>query len=248
MAELNSFIVVIPARLKSERLPGKPLIDLGGKSMIRRTWDQCRRAVDAKKIYVATEDDGIVEHCKEHGIQVILTKDTHLTGTDRVAEVATRIEADFYINVQGDEPLFNPDDITLIVDQLARFDNEILNGYTEIKTEQDYFSATIPKVVFRPDGRLMYMSRSSIPGNKLQTYDKAWRQVCVYAFPRQPLLDFHHYGRKSTLEAVEDIEILRFLEMGYEVRMIRLSDESIAVDTSDDAEKVMNELRRREII
>jgi 3-deoxy-manno-octulosonate cytidylyltransferase (CMP-KDO synthetase) len=146
--------------------------------------------------------------------------------------------------VQGDEPLMNPQDILDTIKAAEKYTGEIINGYAPIN-EEDYKSLTVPKVVIRPDGRLLYMSRSSIPGNKNGSFQKAWRQVCVYAFPKIALQTFIEEGKKTPLEAQEDIEILRFLELGYEVRMIPLSVDSIAVDVPEDVERVKQKLRKQ---
>lgn len=236
------FIIVIPARYQSTRFPGKPLTDIQGKSMLLRTYEQCTKAVDPALVYVATEDQRIVDHCEAFGMQVLLTSDNCLTGTDRIAEVADLVKADYYINVQGDEPLFNPEDITRIINLLKTYQGDILNGYCAINTEKQYRSVSVPKVVFRPDGRLLYMSRSAIPGNKGETFVKGWRQVCIYAFPHDALKAFAACKTKTPLEAEEDIEILRFLELGYEVRMIGLSDVSVAVDNPEDLTEVLTRL------
>lgn len=233
------YIVVIPARYKSSRLPGKPLIDLKGKTLLQRTYEQCLLSVPKDKIYVATDHEKIEKHCKDIGINVIMTSENCLTGTDRVAEVAEKIDADCYINVQGDEPLMNPEDITKVINAAKQYPNDVINGYSPILNKSDYISAHIPKVVFRPDGRLLYMSRSPIPGNKKGDFNKSWRQICVYSFPKASLTSFSSREAKTELEQEEDIEILRFLEMGYDVRMIPLSPDSIAVDTPEDVEKVM---------
>lgn len=239
-----SYIVIIPARYKSTRFPGKPLIDILGKSMLLRTYEQCIKAVDSKLVYVATEDQRIVDHCNLFGIQVVLTSDECLTGTDRIAEVASQIKVDYYINVQGDEPLFNPEDINKVINLLETYPGEILNGYTAITDEKQYKSLSVPKVVFKPNGKLLYMSRSPIPGNKASVFVKAWRQVCIYAFPQNALAAFAECKTKTTLEAEEDIEILRFLELDYEVRMIELSSESIAVDNPEDVEDVLKKIEK----
>ncbi|PPZ90580.1 3-deoxy-manno-octulosonate cytidylyltransferase [Cloacibacterium normanense] len=236
---MKSYAVVIPARLASTRLPNKPLVDILGKSLIERTYNQVIQAIDPNKVYVLTDDEIIINHCKERGIQVVLTSKNCLTGTDRVAEFAEMTNFDYYINVQGDEPLMNPNNIEIIIEQVENSDGEILNGYAEIDLEEDFRSLTIPKVVFRPDGRLLYMSRSAIPGNKNGEFTKAFKQVCVYAFPKKALIDFYKCNSKTFLENIEDIEILRFLELGYEVRMLKLSKDSIAVDVPEDIEKVI---------
>jgi 3-deoxy-manno-octulosonate cytidylyltransferase (CMP-KDO synthetase) len=238
-------IIVIPARMQSSRLQGKPLIDIAGKTLIQRTYDRCIMAVPKEQIYVATDNAEIFKHCKQSNMQVVMTSENCLTGTDRVAEVAEQIEADYYINVQGDEPLMNPQDILDTIKAAEKYTGEIINGYAPI-SEKDYWSLTVPKVVIRPDGRLLYMSRSPIPGNKNGSFQKAWRQVCVYAFPKIALQTFIKEGEKTPLEAQEDIEILRFLELGYEVRMIPLSIDSIAVDVPEDVERVKQKLKEIE--
>jgi 3-deoxy-manno-octulosonate cytidylyltransferase (CMP-KDO synthetase) len=235
-------IIVIPARMASSRLPEKPLIDLKGKSLIQRTYERCALAFSPNRIYVATDHERIASHCEGLGIQVVMTSTNCLTGTDRVAEVAEKIEADYYINVQGDEPLIDPEDILAIERGVSQYPGEILNGYTPITDAASYHSLTIPKVVVAPDQRLIYMSRSPVPGNKQGIFLQSWRQICVYAFTKQSLLEFKNYGKKTPLEALEDIEILRFVEMGYTVRMLPLSDSSIAVDTPEDVEKVLSKI------
>ncbi len=142
------YIVVIPARYKSSRFPGKPLIDLKGKSMVQRTYEQCLKAFPKDRIFVATEDQRIVNHCKELEMNVILTSDDCLTGTDRIAEVAHKIDAEYYINVQGDEPLFNPKDLSQLLASIEDNNGEIINGFCPITSEEDFISLSIPKVVF----------------------------------------------------------------------------------------------------
>ncbi len=235
-------ILVIPARYQSTRFPGKPLTDILGKSMIQRVYEQCALAFPPEDIYVATEDERIVTHCQALGIQVLITSDACLTGTDRVAAVAEQIEADYYLNVQGDEPVFNPLDIRLLVDALHHYPGEILNGYCAIEHASQYQSVFVPKVVFRADGRLLYMSRSPIPGNKQSGFHFSFRQVCAYAFPKKALDAFRAQKGKTPLESEEDIEILRFLEMGYEVRMLEMSKDSIPVDHPEDLENVLRKL------
>lgn len=236
-------IVVIPARYQSSRLPGKPLIDLKGKSLLQRTYEQCLKAIDKEFIYVATDDKRIKKHCEDLKIRVVMTSNTCLTGTDRIAEFSKSIEADMYINVQGDEPLINPSDIINVINFSRKHPTEIINGYASITDENQYKSLTIPKVVFRPDGRLLYMSRFPIPGNKEGMFVESWRQICVYAFPKKALIEFTAQSKKTVLENHEDIEILRFLELGFDVRMIELSNESIAVDTPEDVINVINKLK-----
>jgi 3-deoxy-manno-octulosonate cytidylyltransferase (CMP-KDO synthetase) len=237
-------IVVIPARYRSSRLPGKPLIDIMGESVVRRTYLQCIKAIAPELVYIATDDERIRAHCEATGMQVVMTSPDCATGTDRVAEVARAIPADLYINVQGDEPLFNPEDLGVIIEAAARYPGEILNGYCAIDDEALYRSPTIPKVVLRPDGRLLYMSRTGIPATKSFSFVRGSRQICIYAFPPDALQAFSAAPGKTPLEQLEDIEIIRFLELGFDVRMVPMSAESIAVDTPEDVERVLAVLRK----
>lgn len=233
------FVIVIPARISSTRLPRKPLINLAGKSMIQRTYERTVKAFGSEITYVATDSAEIKEHCESLGINVVKTSESCLTGTDRVAEFAELVKADFYVNVQGDEPIIDPNDIKEIVECAKQNPDSIINGYAAIENELDFRSVSIPKVVFRPDGRLMYMSRSPIPGNKGNNFQWGFRQICIYSFPAKALKVFAHEKVKSPLENEEDIEILRFLELGFDVDMVKLSGKSIAVDTQEDVNRVL---------
>lgn len=231
-------VIVIPARYRSSRFPGKPLAELHGLPMIVRVWQRCIQAVDAQDVYVATDDDRIREVCLSHGIQVVMTSEDCLTGTDRVFDAAQQIQADLYINVQGDEPMLDPNDIRQVIDAAKQAPDQIINAMCPITESSEFFSLTVPKVVCRPDGRLLYMSRAGVPGNKAGTLVKGFKQVCIYAFPPAALQAFAGCTQKTPLEEIEDIEILRFLELGFEVRMIEVSKSAVAVDTPEDLERV----------
>ena len=238
------YLVVIPARLASSRLPNKPLVDIEGKSMIQRTYERCLQAVDSPdNLIVATDHVDVFNHIESLGYNAIMTSDSCLTGTDRVAEVARRLSADYYINVQGDEPLIDPKDVRLTIDNLQEDSEVILNGYSEINNESEYLSLSIPKVVFSESGKLIYMSRAPIPGNKSGTLQGAFRQICIYAFPKSALEKFSSRDAKTQFEDIEDIEILRFIEMDIPVQMLEMTGKSIAVDTHEDLEKVRTVIR-----
>ncbi|MDA9697474.1 3-deoxy-manno-octulosonate cytidylyltransferase [Candidatus Pelagibacter sp.] len=241
------YIVVIPARYKSKRLPGKPLANIGGLPMIVRTYNQCAKVVSKDKIIVATDNLKIKNLCDEYNIKSIITSNKCLTGTDRVAEVAKKIKCNFYINVQGDEPFFNPHDLKMLIKQAEKKPKEVINGYTEIKDRKLFFSSSIPKVVFDNKEYLLYMSRGPIPSNKALEFKKAWRQVCAYSFPRKALIDFTEAKNKTPIESLEDIEILRFLEKGYKVKMIKMSNKSLAVDNNEDLEKAKIYLKYKKL-
>lgn len=239
--------IIIPARYKSSRFPGKPLVDILGVSMIHRVWQQCVKALPSECVYVATDSDEIAKHCSINNIQVLMTSSNCMTGTDRIYEASKQINAKTIINVQGDEPLVDPRDILAVIEAAKRDPEQIINAMCPILSEQDYRSTTVPKVVFRPDGRLMYMSRSSIPTDKTNSFSKAWKQVCIYAFPPSSLESFANVSGKTPLESIEDIEILRFLELGYDVKMIEVSTSSIAIDVPEDVERVEEAIRAQSI-
>ena len=235
---MNNYLVVIPARYQSSRFPGKPLADIHGKSMLRRVWDKCIRAASPEKILVATDDDRIKGHCKENGMQVEMTSSSCLTGTDRLYEVALKRKSDIYINVQGDEPLVSPNDIKAVIDASQNEPEITFNAMCQINEKADFRNPNIPKVVTQKDCRLLYMSRAPIPTNKNLKFEKAMKQVCIYAYPRDVLIAFGSLKEKTPLESIEDLEILRLLELGYKVKMIEVSGSSVAVDTPKDLEKV----------
>ena len=222
------------------------MVKLCGVPMIVRTCRQCLQVVDQSELFVATDDERIRDVCSAEGIQTLMTSEDCLTGTDRVAEVSRSIDADVFINVQGDEPLFDSRDLAALMEYSREHSDAVINGYCEIDDEQLFRSSSIPKVVMRPDGRLLYMSRAAIPTNKARAFAKAWRQVCAYAFPRRALEEFSMRNSKTVLEEIEDIEILRFLELGWDVRMLEMSANSIAVDNPEDVARAELEIVRRQ--
>ena len=238
-------VVVIPARYKSSRFPGKPLVSLLGKPMILWVSELSAKAVGQENVYIATDDERISKVVTTAGFNALMTSEKCLTGTDRLAEAAKQISADIYINVQGDEPLVNPKDIVNIIKAKELYYNEIINGYCSISSEEDPNNVNIPKVIFTEDNSLVYMSRQAIPGFKdnSQAPSQYYKQVCIYAFTADELKSYADYGRKSTLEASEDIEIIRFLEWGKKIRMVETSPGSLAVDAQEDVAKVEQGLK-----
>tara|TARA_B100000945_G_scaffold320076_1_gene329013 strand:+ start:3582 stop:4331 length:750 start_codon:yes stop_codon:yes gene_type:complete len=235
--------IIIPARYKSSRFEGKPLAPILGIPMIKRVWSQCIKAASEDNVFVATDSKRINDFCSTEGMRSIMTSENCLTGTDRVFEASQKIDADLYINVQGDEPLIDPSDIHKVIEESLKNPGEIINAMAEISDENDFRSSAVPKVICDIKGNLLYMSRAPIPTNKNNEFIKAYKQVCIYAFPRHTLESFASNTTKTTIEAIEDIEILRFLEMGIKVKMIEVSQSSIAVDYPEDIEKVENVLQ-----
>lgn len=240
----NEFLIVIPARYQSTRLPGKPLIKLRGKEMLLRTFERCLKVTTRKNILIATDDKRIEKFCHKHTINVLMTSKNCLTGTDRIAEVSKIIKKKIYINVQGDEPLVDIFDLKNLIKVAKKYPNKVINGYTKILDKKLFLSKNIPKVVFRNDGKLLYQSRSPIPITKKGQFVNAWRQVCIYALPYSSLKVFSSIKKKTPLENIEDCELVRFLELGVDVHMINMSNNSISVDTPSDVIKVNKVLKK----
>lgn len=238
----SDFAILIPARYQSSRFPGKPLCDIHGKPMIQHVWEKCQEAVGKDHVFVATDDERIVQACHQFGAATLMTDSSCLTGTDRVAQAATQLDYDFIVNVQGDEPMLDPQDILLVAQAFREAGGAVINAMAAIHDEDEYWSRTVPKVVTNTSGRLQYMSRAAIPGNKAGTFEKAWKQICIYGFTPEHLQQFSAATRKGPIEQIEDIEILRFLDMNIEVQMVELSSTSMAVDTPDDLKRVIDAL------
>ena len=239
-----SLLVVIPARFQSTRFPGKPLADLGGSPLIEHVWKRCCRAVDPMDVVVATDDERIAAVAHDFGATVEMTSSDCLTGTDRVAEVAMRHRADWYVNVQGDEPFVDPAAIQRVIEAARTAEEDIaaVNTMSVITEESEFRSANVPKPVTDLRGRLLYMSRAAIPTDKQLGFQQAFRQVGLYAFRRSALDIYQAGARKSPLEEIEDIEILRLIESGHQVRMIPVPSSGIAIDTPDDLEQARQAL------
>jgi 3-deoxy-manno-octulosonate cytidylyltransferase (CMP-KDO synthetase) len=239
-------LVVVPARYGSSRFPGKPLALLDGMTVLERCLRRCLEVVPHDALVVATDDDRIRGHVESLGVSVEMTSDACLTGTDRVAEVAGRRTADWFVNVQGDEPFLDPVGLRKILGVCAGAPPDLLvvNAFSEIHSESDFRNPNVPKVVARPDGRLQYISRASIPTDKTLGYVRAHRQVGLYAFRPASLRAFSGLGRKAEIEEIEDIEILRFLELGIDVHMVEVSAPGIAIDTPADLERATQFLRQ----
>lgn len=235
-------IGVIPARYKSSRFPGKPLADICGKPMIWWVYQQCKKVEDFSEVYVATDDDKIFKTCEDLDIKVIMTSETHKTGTDRIGEVAEKIPADLYVNIQGDEPLLEPETIKAAIKPFySAPDLKISNLMTKIKNPVDVVNFTVPKVITNKEGVGIYLTRATAPYPKGSIDYAYYKQVCVYGFKPETLKFYCDYGKKygkAKVESVEDIEILRFIENGYKVQYIEVDSDTVAVDTPNDLEKV----------
>ena len=244
-------IGVIPARYKSSRFPGKPLADIVGKPMIYWVYQQCKKVEDFDAVYVATDDEKIFNICKELGVEVVMTSDKHLTGTDRIGEVARKIPADLYVNIQGDEPLIEPETIKAAIKPFYDHKNlQVSNLMTKITDPVDLVNFTVPKVIVNHENIAVYLSRATAPYPKGKIDYSYYKQVCVYGFTPEALKFYCEYGEKygkARVEAIEDIEILRFIENGYKVQYVEVDSQTIAVDTQNDLKRVNDFVRDNNI-
>ena len=246
-------IAVIPARHASSRFPGKPLVPLLGRPMILWVADRCADALGRDHVVVATDDGRIADVAAGAGLRVEMTSSRALTGTDRIAEIVDRLTHPIILNVQGDEPLVDPDDILRVAEAKAAHPEAVINGYHPLAPDEDPEDPDIPKVVLDRDERLLYMSRCAVPGTKAGRPSTAFtyfKQVCIYGYSSDDLQRFAAAGEdvgKGPLEAAEDIEILRFLELGRTVRMVRTSATSLAVDRPVDVARVEAALRHQSL-
>lgn len=229
-------VVVIPARYASSRYPGKPLVSLRGRPLVVWSARLAARAVPQTDVYVATDDRRIADVVEGAGFAAVMTPSDLPTGTDRIWAAAGQIEADVFVNVQGDELLFERGDLVAVLDARARFPDLVINAMRPLGADEDPADVNIPKVVTSEAGRLLYMSRLPVPGFKSPAAAprRYMKQVCIYAFDRAQLGAFAGLSRKSAVEACEDIEILRFLDLGFAVQMVETSDRSCAVDVPAD--------------
>jgi 3-deoxy-manno-octulosonate cytidylyltransferase (CMP-KDO synthetase) len=233
-----NIVCVIPARYFSTRLPGKPLADIAGKPMIQHVYERAALAKRPQRVIVATDHPLVYETVKKFGGEAILTSPDHPTGTDRLAEVAKQCsDVDLIINVQGDEPLIQPD----VIDQLAEafVHNPDLQMAT-LMTEMDKSEYQVPsavKVITDLQGYALYFSRSLIPFPRVDIHLPVYKHVGIYAYRRDFLLKYAELA-PTPLEKTESLEQLRALEHGYRIKVLKTDFKFIGVDTPEDLEKV----------
>ncbi|WP_305041247.1 3-deoxy-manno-octulosonate cytidylyltransferase [Geoalkalibacter sp.] len=242
---------LIPARYASTRFPGKPLVDILGKPMIQRVYERVALAAGIDQVIVATDDRRIFDAVRGFGGEVAMTREDHPTGTDRLAEVAARIDAELVVNVQGDEPLIDPRMIELAVEPLRR-DPSILMGTlkTPIASLEEFLNPNVVKVVTDREGFALYFSRAPIPHPRDFSADLAahlvevapCKHVGLYVYRREFLLRYPHLPA-TPLENLEKLEQLRALEHGFRIRVVETALTSLGVDTPEDLERVRRTLQ-----
>ena len=237
-------LCVIPARYASTRLPGKPLADIVGKPMIQHVYERSAQATIPQQVVVATDDEKVFQAVQQFGGKVVMTSSEHQTGTDRLAEVASKYaEVDVIINVQGDEPLIDPK----VIDELAQ---EFLNdtalqmaSVMSIMDTEDYQNPNAVKVVTDLNNNALYFSRSLLPYPRVAGKANVYKHIGIYAYKKDFLLKFAKL-EPTPLEQSESLEQLRALENGYKIKMIKTKFKFIGVDSIEDLQTV-NELLRK---
>ena len=247
-------VAVVPARYSSSRLPGKPLLEIAGKPLILWVAERALAARTVSRVIVATDDARILDTVQAAGFEATMTSVDHASGTDRVAEVARSLDAEIIVNVQGDEPLIEPETIDRAVDALAA-DDEVMMATTfeMIETAADVLSPAVVKVVLDDRGQAIAFSRNPIPfPNQAITQhgsieaalrnDPALlfsfrKHTGLYAYRREFLLEFANWPQ-SPAETAESLEQLRAMDRGVRIKVVEAASQSIGVDTLEDLERV----------
>lgn len=232
---------IIPARYESTRFPGKPLVDIHGKSMLQRVYEQCQKS-KLDRLVVATDDERIVAHVITFGAEVILTASSHKSGTDRIAEAADKLNLQddgIVVNIQGDEPFIHPEDINLLAACFEKQTTQIATLVKRINAIETLENRNNSKVVLNTKQEALYFSRAPIPhlkGFKKEdwlNHHTYFKHIGIYGFSTAVLKEITQLP-SSILEQKEGLEQLRWLENGYRIQTAETNSESIAVDCPED--------------
>jgi 3-deoxy-manno-octulosonate cytidylyltransferase (CMP-KDO synthetase) len=240
---------IIPARYASSRFPGKPLVYIDGKTMIHRVYDQVKLCPQITDVVVATDHYSIYEHVEQFGGKVMMTSDTHPSGTDRCSEVLLKLgdkKYDYVVNIQGDEPFIQPAQISLLCDTLLERP-DIATLVKKIDTLETLYNPNTPKVIFDHQMNALYFSRHPIPYMRGVDADlwlakhKYYKHIGIYAYQAQVLLKLTKLPM-SALENAECLEQLRWLEEGLKIKIAVTEFDSFGIDTPQDLENLKHNL------
>jgi len=241
-------VIVIPARLDSSRLPKKVLLDLKGKTVIQRVYEQCLKVSNIDAVYIATDSLEIKDICDTFTSNVMLTKSTHQSGTDRIGDVMAFIDCDIVINVQGDEPFIEPTLIEELVNSFENSEISMASAMSRINDVKDLQNSNVVKVAVDDQKNALYFSRSLIPFprdfKELLSFDKVlekhvfYKHIGIYGYRKDFLVSYVNM-KQSYLEKVEKLEQLRALENGFKIKMIEAKSSLIGIDTQEDYEEAL---------
>jgi 3-deoxy-manno-octulosonate cytidylyltransferase (CMP-KDO synthetase) len=244
------FTIIIPARYASTRFPGKPLVDIAGKSMIQRVYDQAKLS-EVKRIIVATDSELIFDHVVSFGGYAMMTSPHHQSGTERCGEVVSRLlqknkikPDDVVINLQGDEPFLNPEQINSLIPYFTKYGKRIATLVKSVKYDEVAHNPNVVKVVLDKQQCALYFSRAPIPYYRNAEESQSalcWKHIGVYAYRVKTLLQLVEL-EPLPLEQAEMLEQLRWLEHGFRIRTCPTEEENISIDTPEDLEKITPEL------
>lgn len=240
-----SVIGVIPARYASVRFPGKALAEIDGRPMIQHVYERARQCQRLTRVIVACDDERIKVAAQAAGAEVIMTRPEHSCGTDRIVEAVQGLEADIIVNIQGDEPLIEPQIIDQLVDGLQEDPQQVMA--TVIKEMDDPAQISDPnvvKVVVDKQQFAIYFSRAAIPYNRTQEPQTCYKHLGIYAYTKAFLLIYAALP-KTVLEEAECLEQLRAIEHGYKIKTVITEHESVGVDTPEDLEQVVAIMKER---
>ena len=239
-------IAVIPARYASTRFPAKLMQDLGGKTVIRRTYEAAMNTQLFDDVFVVTDSDLIYNEIVSNGGKAIMSIKEHESGSDRIAEAVENLDVDIVVNVQGDEPFINAEPLAKVIEVFKNDTNQqvdLASLMREITNENEINNPNNVKVVVDQNGFALYFSRSVIPyPREINAGVRYMQHIGIYAFRKQALLDFYSLPMKS-LEASEKLEQLRYLEFGKRIKMVETTHVGIGIDTAEDLEKARQLLR-----
>lgn len=242
-------IVVIPARLNSSRLPNKVLLDLKGKTVVQRVYEQSLKAKNIDEVYIATDSQEVVKSCQAFTQNIIVTDSKHESGTDRIAEAVSQLECDLVVNVQGDEPFIEPELIEQVAQALMNNKSvKMSSAMHRIEQVSDLKNPNVVKVTVTKNKSALYFSRSIIPHHRDEWESllshhtnipealNFYRHLGVYGYSKDFLIEFATM-QPTYLERLEKLEQLRALENGFTIQMIETSYNSIGIDTQEDYDK-----------
>lgn len=247
---MKKILGIIPARFASTRFPGKPLVNINGVSMIQRVYEQCLQAKALSHVIIATDDQRIFQHIEEFNGRAVMTSPQHQSGTDRCAEIASMkefSEYDIIINIQGDEPYIQPEQINLLASEFEKDNVRIATLVKKISSSDELFNHNNVKVVLNKNNEAIYFSRSPIPYNrnfpenewlKFSTY---YKHIGIYGYDATTLLTISKLD-KTNLEVTEALEQLRWIENGFTIHTALTTLETVAIDTPDDLSKIKKAL------
>ena len=240
-------IGIIPARFASSRFPGKPLVDIGGRSMIQRVYEQAKKSRSLADVVVATDDERIVQHVKAFNGKVVMTSESHQSGTDRCFEAIQTFSpfADVVINIKGDEPFIHPEQIDLVASCFNSDNVQLATLVKKISNQEELFNVNIPKVLVNKSKEAICFSRQTLPyirGKQPAEWmanHTFYKHIGIYAYTTRVLAEITRL-KQSPLEIAEALEQLRWIENGYKINVELTDFESIAIDSPEDLKKLIN--------